>query len=116
MRPLDIPGTVARTTSFIVVIANPSLTLSTVHAAFVSIFVGGEPACSSPTLSAMLKQAASAAASSSSGFVPGSSPNRVPNEYVPPIFPLAPEKLPFPFCRPPSQTADAFRVGMLLSR
>src|ERR1700712_64797 len=69
---LEIPGTVARTTSFIVVIEKPSPTFSTVHPALVAILVGGEPACSRPTLSAMLKQAASAAASSSSGLVPGS--------------------------------------------
>jgi hypothetical protein len=76
----SIPGTWPRDTSRIVVMRNPSPTLSTVHAALVVIRVAGVPACSSPTASAMLKQAAWAAAISSSGFDPFVSPNRVPNE------------------------------------
>jgi hypothetical protein len=51
-----------------------------VHCAVVSTVVGGVPARSSPALSAMLKQAASAAASNSSGFDPLAFSKRDPNE------------------------------------
>ena len=77
---LSTPGTVARVLSFIVVIVNPVACFSTVQAALVSTFVAGVPACSSATASAMLKHAASAAASSSSGFEPAPFSNREPNE------------------------------------
>ena len=63
------------------VMRNPSPTLSTVHAAFVVMLVGGVPACSRPADSAMLRHAACAAAINSSGFDPISPPKRVPNEY-----------------------------------
>ena len=74
----SMPGTTAFTTSFMVVILNPSPTFSTVHAACVSTLVGAKPPLSRLAANAMLKQAASAAASSSSGLEPPSSPKRDP--------------------------------------
>jgi hypothetical protein len=52
------------------VIRNPSPTLSIVADAVVVMRVGGVPAFSSSRLSAMLRQEAWAAATSSSGLVP----------------------------------------------
>src|SRR5918998_2625418 len=93
------------------VILKPSPTFSTVQAASVSTRRGVAPARSRPTLSAMLKHAACAAASSSSGFEPGASSNRDPNEYFPPRS-VCPRYEPFPPRSPPSQTAVAFLVGI----
>src|SRR5260370_16634580 len=59
---------------------------------------------------AIEKQAACAAAISSSGFVPGASSNRVLKEYF--VFeriPLADETVPCPSLRPPFHTALALR-------
>lgn len=108
----SIFGTVARTTSFIVVILKPSPTFSTVHAALVSTLVIGVPFRSRFPLNAMLKHAAWAAASNSSGLVPPAFSNREPKEYAPPMTPLSLLKLPFPLLIPPSQVALAFRVGI----
>jgi hypothetical protein len=86
-----------------------------VHAAVVSTLVGGVPFFSSPELSAMLKQAASAAASSSSGFDPTPLSNRELKLNWPLTAPLSPLKLPFPLFSPPSHVAVAFLVGILVS-
>src|SRR5437762_13284588 len=83
-----------------------------VHAADVSTFVGGVPFFSRPALNAMLKQAASAAASSSSGFDPAPLSNRELKLNCPPIAPLSPLKVPFPVLSPPSHVAVAFLVGI----
>ena len=63
----------------------------------------------------MLKHAASAAASSSSGFDPAPLSNRELKLYGALIAPLSPLKLPFPPLSPPSQTAVAFLVGIHFS-
>src|SRR6267143_2611668 len=86
-----------------------------VHAAVVSIFVGGVPFPSRAALSAMLKHAASAAASNSSGFDPVPLSNRELKLYCPAIAPLSPLKLPLPPLSPPSQIALAFLVGICIS-
>ena len=83
-----------------------------VHAALVSTFVGGVPFFSRPELSAMLKQAASDAASSSSGFDPAPLSKRELKLNCPPIDPLSPLKVPFPVLSPPSHVAVAFLVGI----
>src|SRR3954453_2720676 len=106
-------GTCARHSSFIVVIFCASLTFSIVQAAVVSIFTGGVPFFSRPTDSAIEKQAASAAARSSSGFEPEPSSKREANEYGADRLPLAFLKLPLPAFSVPSHTALAFRVGIL---
>src|SRR5260370_234219 len=64
------PGTLPRTVSAILVIWGAPCTISIVHAAVVSTLAAGFPERSSPAASAMLRQAACAAAISSSGFVP----------------------------------------------
>src|SRR6266436_4843729 len=86
-----------------------------VQAAVVSTFVAGVPFFSRPDASAMLKQAASAAARSSSGFDPAPLSKRELKLYCAPIAPLSPLKLPFPPLRPPSQVAVAFLVGIPIS-
>src|SRR5437868_2740088 len=85
-----------------------------VHAAVVSTLVGGVPFFSSPALSAMLKHAASAAASNSSGFEPTPLSKRELKLNCPPTPPLSPLKLPFPVLSPPSHVAVAFLVGIRL--
>ena len=60
---------------------NPSPSLSSVTAASVWSVPALCPAFASAKLSAIVKQLACAAAMSSSGFVPGSSPNRVLKPY-----------------------------------
>src|ERR1700693_3244283 len=84
-----------------------------VHAAVVSTFVAGVPFFSRPAPRAMLKHAASAAASSSSGLDPAPLSKRELKLYWPAMAPLSPLKLPFPFLSPPSQIAVAFLVGIL---
>src|SRR5438105_4306500 len=85
-----------------------------VQAAVVSTFVGGVPFFSRPALSAMLKHAASAAASNSSGFDPTPLSKRELKLNWPPIPVLSPLKLPFPLLSPPSHVAVAFLVGIRL--
>src|SRR5258708_3112734 len=109
---LSTPGTLAVTVRSMRVILNPSPTFSTVHAADVSMLVGVKPSFSSPALSAMLKQAASAAARSSSGLEPVWSPNRVPKLYFA-VGPVSERKLPFPVLSPPVHFAVAFLVGIV---
>ena len=78
-----------------------------VHAAVVSTRVTGLPAFSSPAERAMLRQAACAAAISSSGFVPFAPSNRVAKVYGPLNAPLPARKFPLPSLSLPSQTAVA---------
>ena len=92
-------GTLALTSSTIFVIAKPSPTFSIVHGALVSTLVGGVPFPSSAALSAMLKHAASAAASSSSGFDPSPFSKRELKLYWPPR-PVAPLNDPRPALQP----------------
>jgi hypothetical protein len=63
----------------------------------------------------MLKHAASAAASTSSGFDPTPLSNRELKLYCPPTAPLSPLKLPFPVLSQPSHVAVAFLVGIPFS-
>src|ERR1700720_3306266 len=75
------PGTLAVVVRAILVIANPSPTLASVTAAWVSIFSGVRPAPPSWAPRAIEKQLAWAAAISSSGVVPDVAPSkRVANE------------------------------------
>src|SRR5512132_3856929 len=106
-------GTLARTSSCILVIVKPAPTFSIVQRAVVSILVAGVPFFSRFPPSAMLKQAASAAASSSSGFEPVPSSKRELKLYWP-ARPVCPLKLPRPPLRPPSHFALAVRVGIVL--
>src|SRR6185437_8862666 len=105
-------GTLAFTSRCIFVIAKASPTFSTVHDAFVSTLVAGVLFPSSPALSAMLKHAASAAASSSSGFEPAPFSKRELKLYCPPS-PVAPVNEPRPSLSPPSHFAVAVRVGIV---
>src|SRR5262245_52771725 len=95
-----------------VVILKALSTRSTVHRACVSTLSGALPNFSKFPASAMLKHAASAAASNSSGFDPRAISNREPNVYAPAIDPLSPSNLPVPPLSPPCQVALALRVGM----
>src|SRR5947207_14179639 len=69
---------------------------------------GWYAACARPVEAAIEKQAPWAAATSSSGFVPGSSPNRIAKRYAT-FFtaPLAVDTVPFPSFRPPLHWALA---------
>ena len=91
-------------------IVKPVSSFSNVIVAFVSMRSGLMPASPSCSESAIEKQPACAAPSSSSGFVPGSSSKRVPNEYgVSASAWLSVEIVPLPSLRPPCQTAVALR-------
>src|SRR5439155_13592026 len=98
------PGTRPCTLSSILVILGAPSTISRVHAAVVSTRVTGFPAFSRPADRAMLKQAACAAAISSSGFVPFFPSNRVANVYGPLNELLPALKFPFPSLSLPSPT------------
>ena len=74
--------------------------------------VGGVPARSSPAASAILKHAASAAASNSSGLVPPESPKRDPKSYLASMAPLSPRNRPLPPFSPPSHVALALRTAI----
>src|ERR1700686_2025469 len=74
------PGTCARVTRWIAVIVGLLSTVSIVSCASVSIAVAVKPALSSVNDSAIVKQPACAAATSSSGFVPFPSPKRALKE------------------------------------
>src|SRR5207249_7109683 len=75
----------------------------------VSMRSGLSPASPSCAESAIEKQPACAAPTSSSGFVPFSFSKRVQNEYAASErTPLAVETVPRPSLRPPCQTAEAF--------
>ena len=73
---------------------------------------GGWPASLSARLGAIEKQAACAAASSSSGFDPFFPSKRVPKLKEPLKAPLCALKLPLPSLRLPSQTATALLVAI----
>lgn len=88
----------------------PSLVqISKVIIAVVAICTGTSPALTSRAESCMDKQAAWAAATSSSGLVPIPLSKRAPNEYcVLDSTPLSIETLPFPSLRLPFHSAEAF--------
>src|SRR5882724_11246263 len=115
---LSAPGTRATRSRWLLVIAKPSGSLSSVMVAVVSSLLAVMPALPSCAESAIVKQPACAAARSSSGLVPTSFSNLVLNEYcVCFSTPLSVEIEPFPSFKPPCQTADALRcmVSLLLS-
>src|SRR4029077_186484 len=94
--------------------AKPSATFSSEIVAVVSSLLAVMPAPPSCAESAMVKQPACAAASSSSGLVPAPFSNRVLNEYCVCFrTPLSVEIVPLPSFNPPCQTADALRCMFL---
>src|SRR5207247_10928970 len=104
------PGTFAATSRWIDFTVQPASGLSKFRVAFVSIRSGWYPSFSSSLDKAIEKQPACAAATSSSGFVPGVSPNRIAKLYGTPLSaPLAVDTAPFPSLRPPFHCALAFR-------
>src|SRR5271169_1289986 len=107
---LSAPGIVATRSRWLLVIENPSPTLSSVTVAVVSSFCAVIPAPPSCAESAIVKHPACAAARSSSGFVPTPFSKRVLKEYCVCFrTPLSVEIDPLPSFKPPCQTADAFR-------
>src|SRR5229473_4615743 len=115
---LSAPGTRATRSRWLLVIAKPSGSLSSVIVAVVSSLLAVMPALPSCAERAMVKQPACAAARSSSGFVPTPFSNLVLNEYcVCFSTPLSVEMVPFPSFKPPCQTADALRciISLLLA-
>src|SRR5258708_8951373 len=93
----------------------PSPTLSRVMVAVVSNFCAVMPAPPSCAESAMVKQPAWAAASSSSGLVPMPLSKREWKEYGVCLRTLlSVERVPLPAFRSPCQTADALRCMMFL--
>src|SRR5881409_575143 len=104
------PGTFAATSRWMDLTVQPASVLSKSRVAFVSMRSGRYPARSSSPDRAIEKQPAWAAATSSSGFVPGVSPNRIAKLYGTPFSaPLAVDTAPFPSLRPPFHCALAFR-------
>src|SRR5438309_10887549 len=88
----------------------PESSFSMVKVAFVLMLSGVSPALPNCAESAMEKQPACAAAINSSGFVPGWSPNRVPNENgVLENTPLLEETAPEPSFKLPCHSALALR-------
>src|SRR6266566_1181427 len=111
---LSAPGTRATRSRWLLVIAKPSGSLSSVMVAVVSSLLAVMPALPSCAESAIVKQPACAAARSSSGLVPTPFSNLVLNEYcVCFSTPLSVEIEPFPSFKPPCQTADALRCMVL---
>src|SRR5258705_10376426 len=106
-------GTLPLTSNALRVTLGAPSTISSVTAARVSMRVAGWPAFSRPDESAMLKQPAWAAASSSSGFDPFLPSKRVPKLNEPLNCPLCALKLPLPSLSLPSQTATALLVAMI---
>src|SRR5713226_4558586 len=98
--------------------AKPSGSLSSEMVAVVSSLVAVMPALPSCAESAIVKQPACAAASSSSGLVPTPFSNRVLKEYCVCLStPLSVEMVPLPSFKPPCHTADALRcITSLLLR
>src|SRR5579884_1042900 len=112
---LSAPGTFATRSRWLLVMAKLSPTFSSVMVQVVSSFSGFKPAPPSCAESAMVKQPACAAASSSSGLVPTPFSKRVLKEYcVCFSVPLSVEMVPFPDFKSPCQTADALRCMLLL--
>src|SRR5439155_8820858 len=88
----------------------PCVALSKSRVAFTSIRSGRYPAFPSSPEKAIAKQLACAAATSSSGFVPGSFSNRIAKPYATVLrAPLAVDTVPFPSFRPPLHWALARR-------
>ncbi len=111
----EAPGTRAVTSSRLEVMANPSACLSRVMVQVVSMLSAVRCACASCAERAIEKHPACAAASNSSGFVPGASSNRVWNEYgVLENTPLGAESVPLPDFRSPRHCALAVRFIPLL--
>src|SRR5690606_9976604 len=108
----SIPGTRPCVASSTRVIAKPSPAFSRCTLAVVSIRSGWSPARDSPAESAIEKQPACAAASSSSGFVPCPSSKRDANEYGPSYAPLCIRILPCPSLNVPDHSAVADRTGI----
>src|SRR5947209_4842628 len=104
------PWTVAVASTWIDFIDHPASALSKSRVAFTSIRSGRYPAFPSSLEKAIAKQLACAAATSSSGFVPGSFSNRIAKPYAT-VFraPLAVDTVPFPSFRPPLHWALARR-------
>src|SRR5205809_6893949 len=103
-------GTFADTSRWIDFTDHPASVLSKSSVAFVSIDSGWYPAWPSSFERAIEKQAAWAAATSSSGFVPGSSPKRIAKLYATPFTaPLAVDTVPLPSFSPPRHCALARR-------
>src|SRR6266850_8195057 len=108
-----MPGISASVSSSICVIENASPTFSSFTFALVWMRVGVMPARESCAVSAIVKQPASAAPISSSGFVADwPSSNRDLNEYGPSKAPLPTFSRPLPWARLPFHSASAFRVGI----
>src|SRR3990170_2058294 len=109
------PGTLAATSRWIDVTAHPASVFSKFALAVVSMLSGVSPALPSSPENAIEKQPAWAAATSSSGFVPGASSNRIAKEYE--RFRRAPlfvERVPRPSFSPPFQVASAPRFMISL--
>jgi len=105
---LSPPGIRAFTSRWIAVTVQPASSRSMVRFAVVAMDSGVMPALPNSAESAIEKQPACAAATSSSGFVPRALSNRVLKEYgVCESTPLSVDIVPFPSLRLPCHTADA---------
>src|SRR6266536_1004587 len=112
---LSPPGMRAFTSRWIAVIVQLASSRSMVRFALVRIDSGVIPAFPNSADSAIEKQPACAAATSSSGFVPRAFSKRVLNEYgACERTPLSVETVPLPSLRLPCQTADAVRFIFVL--
>src|SRR5712664_4556576 len=107
---LSALGIVATRSRWLLVMEKPSPTFSSEIVQVVSSFEAIMPASPSCLESAMVKQPACAAASSSSGLVPTPFSNRVPNEYCASCREvLSVDNDPLPLLTSPRQTAVALR-------
>src|SRR6187402_748825 len=112
----SVPGTFAFTVRCALVMVKPSPSFSRVIVDLVSILSAVRPAALSKPDSAMLKQPACAAPSSSSGLVPGPSSKRDLNPYGASLrTPVWLEMTPWPSLIPPCHTADPHFCMMLSS-
>src|SRR5213593_2309783 len=108
-----MPGISASVSSSILVMANPSPTLSSVTFARVWMRVGVRRSRESCAVSAIVKHPAWAAPINSSGLVAvWPSSNRDLNEYGPSRAPLPTLSRPLPSARLHFHSASSFRVGM----
>src|SRR3984893_5983283 len=107
-----MPGTSPSVSSSIFVIAKPSRAGPKLTVAAVWIRVGGCPATVKAAETAIEKQAAWAAAISSSGFVPVPSSKRDLYEYCPSKAPLPSLRLPAPDFRSPRHSASEIRFAI----
>src|SRR2546423_4945200 len=112
---LSAPGTRATRSRWLLVMENESPTFSRLTVAVVSSFWAVKPALPSCAESAMVKQPAWAAASSSSGLGPTPFSKRALKEYCVCLrTPLSVEMEPLPDFRSPCQTALALRCIVIL--